>query len=147
MNAETPTLHISDHAVVRYLERHKGVNIDDIKARAAKQPYDCSTDSRLLSYMRNHCGIDTDAIRREIRSPLVLAAFAAGAVSIGLPGGLKLIIKDASVVTVSYDKFRNPMRFALRKNQHRGIRDRWQCRGNPKKRGLSYGHFERVQDE
>lgn len=114
-----PAHMISVHAVLRYIERVMGVDLDEV--RTAMKAADRATvfaDGAILAYLEKHRKIVAERVRDLMMTPLVLAAIRGGATRVR-DGGWWFIIEEKTVVTVVPE--RNPYRRSHRskpKYQH-----------------------------
>ncbi len=86
---------VTDHALLRYLERVEG--FDTSTAKANLPPY--AGDRDVLEWLRDYAGLNIEAKRKAIVTPKLLAAIAAGAKSVGI-GPARYMIRGPVVATV-----------------------------------------------
>jgi hypothetical protein len=86
---------VTQHAMVRYLERKHGRNIKALCRAAFK-----AGDAAVLKQMVAVHGLDIAALKAEILTPPVLAAMAAGAKAIR-HDGVRFVFQNHCVVTVT----------------------------------------------
>ena len=95
-----PAHMISAHAVLRYIERVMGVDLDEVRAAMkAADPAATFADSAMLVYLENERKIVAAKVRDRMMTPLVLAAIRGGATRVRADGWW-FIIEDRTVVTV-----------------------------------------------
>lgn len=121
------TAWITDHALLRYLERVEGLDVRGARAQAARERgVPDATDTQVLGRLVLD-GVDIEAYRRSLLTPKVRAAISVGAKSV-VCGDHRFIIRDRSVVTTA--PFRAPkhgLRPVLRKGQARAMREEGRC--------------------
>lgn len=84
---------ITDHAVIRFLERHDGFDLRSVRTLVGRR------DGDALAYLAVRCGIDVGAVRRRMLTPHVAAGLRLGASSV-VVGSVRLVIANGRVVTV-----------------------------------------------
>lgn len=87
---------ITDHAVVRFLERHDGLDLGAVRLACGGA---LAADMVILDHLAAHAGLDVGAVRRRILTPTVRTALAMGAAGVRM-GHVRLVITDGRVVTV-----------------------------------------------
>lgn len=104
-----PAHAISAHAVLRYIERAMGVDMDEVRAaiKAADPAAVVTSDGAILAYLEKHRKIAAERVRDHMMTPLVLAAIRGGAKRVR-DGGWWFMIEGRTVVTVVSS--RNPHR-------------------------------------
>jgi hypothetical protein len=113
---------ISDHALLRYLERACKINMNTIRMRAVRMGCYADSDSFLLAFLKSQMGIDVDGVRRRLAaSPEIQKAIASGASAVRLKG-ITFRIRNGTVVTTIGRDERARMRPKLRRNQYRALR-------------------------
>lgn len=95
MNGE---VYISDHAVVRWLERHDGLDLAPIRARLRANGQH-PTDAAVLVMLKHARQIDADRVRRRMATPALEVAVRCGATAVRVDG-VRVVIVDGRVVTV-----------------------------------------------
>jgi hypothetical protein len=114
-----PAHTISTHAVLRYVERVMGIDLDQIRRdMKAADPAAVFADGAVLAHMEKHGKIVVEKVRKHMMTPLVLAAIRSGATRVRSEGWW-FIIEEKTVVTVVSE--RNPYRRSHRskpKYQH-----------------------------
>jgi len=100
---------VSDHAVLRWIERVDGVDLSAIRVEMRKAAISPSTwrpaesaaysSAQVLGYLRRARGFDFEAIRKKIAA-LSHAAFEVGAAHLILPGGVTVIFGTHGVQTI-----------------------------------------------
>lgn len=94
---------VSDHAVIRWLERIEGRNIDKVyeEALIVTGAYP-ETEEDLLRYMQNYHRLDIRAVRRRIATPEVLQLIDMGANDIPIKNRrFRLRVRDGKITTIS----------------------------------------------
>lgn len=121
MNRNHP--YITDHALLRYFERVKGMDVR--RARAALG--DGAKDRHVLASLAAS-GINIESYRRKLLTPKVLAAIAVGAKSV-VCGAHRFIIRDGMVVTTAPNNGAalKPLRPVMKKGQARALREEERC--------------------
>lgn len=96
-----PAHAISAHAVLRYIERVMGVDMDEVRAamKAADPAAVVTSDGAVLLYLEKHRKIVAERVRDHMMTPLVLAAIRGGAKRVR-EGGWWLMIEGGTVTTV-----------------------------------------------
>ena len=115
---------ITDHAMLRYLERICGLNIRDIKQKAKKLKYALTSDSHVLAFIKKQENIDVDAMRERLLTPQLKTALAMDAKSIKIDGMI-MVLHGGRVMTLyrhGHVKDRLSLRPALKRGQFAGIR-------------------------
>ena len=88
---------VTDHAVVRWLERHDGVDLTEARQVVGE----LAPDGHLLRYLEQHEGYNIAAIRERICSPAVLVAIGCGATGVR-NDRVRLVITDGKVITIKF---------------------------------------------
>lgn len=89
-----PTVVVSDHALVRYLERVKGVDVEGARARLCPG----ATNRILIAHLQQSAGIDIAAARAEIVA--ITGVPAALGATVVARDGYPYLISDYTVTTV-----------------------------------------------
>lgn len=87
---------VSDHAVVRFLERHDGRDLTSVRAACGGAD---AHDVAILDHLAAHEGLNVAYVRRRILTPTVRTALGMGAAGVRM-GHVRLIIVNGRVVTV-----------------------------------------------
>lgn len=87
---------VSDHAVVRFLERHDGLDLSQARAACGGPT---AHDIAILDHLAVHEGLDIASVRRRILTPVVRTALSMGAAGVRM-GRIRLVIISGTVVTV-----------------------------------------------
>lgn len=90
---------ITDHAMMRYLERICGLNIRDLKMKAKKLGYAITTDAHFLAFVQKEEKIDVNRMRENLVTPELKAALAMDARTIRLDG-IVMILRAGRVMTL-----------------------------------------------
>lgn len=93
----TSSVVVTNHAVVRWIERHDGIDLSEVRA-AVGGGSGRDVDAAILAALAAG-GIDPHAVRRRILTPAVLLAVRSGACSVRV-GGVRLVIADGRIITV-----------------------------------------------
>lgn len=124
MLAKTPA--ISDHAVLRYLERVRGLDVDELWRVCGGNPKHMPNDHEVVCWLDRH-GHNVEFVRASMLTGQVKAAIACGAKSVVI-GDHRFIIRNSVVVTVAPLTDFRAMRPCLRKGAARAKRDRHEGR-------------------
>lgn len=100
---------ISDHALLRYLQRVKGVDV----AQYRRMAHGGASDYHILQAIERVTGCDIEALRGRLLTPSVQAAVNIGAAGVVI-GGARFKIKAGKVVTAFSQDF---VRGASRQNR------------------------------
>lgn len=112
---------ISNHALLRYLERVSRLDMKTIKKRAAKMGYVVDRDVYMLAFMRDHMGIDVDGVRNRLsNSKEIQRALSMKAQAVRW-NGIVFRLRDGIVVTTICPEELKRMRPNLRRNQRRAL--------------------------
>lgn len=66
---------VTAHAVVRFLERERGVDMEEVRALVRRRPGTAlATDQDVLQYLSRDVGISISSVRSAILTPALLAA-------------------------------------------------------------------------
>lgn len=87
---------LSNHAIVRYLERAYGVNIKTVESEIQS---DDVTDSDILHYLDDVYGIDIKSIRKEMLPPDIRTAIDILEEGIYTFGNIQYIVEHKMVIT------------------------------------------------
>jgi hypothetical protein len=90
---------ITAHAVVRYLERICGADLDVARGVLINQGRDPEDDRAVIDVARTYLGIDVQAAEDAMQTEAVARAVRLGATSVRI-GKARLVIRDGRVVTV-----------------------------------------------
>jgi hypothetical protein len=115
---------ITDHAMLRYLERVCGMSIRDIKRKAVNMGYVITSDGHLLAFIRKNENVNVEALRNSIVTPELQAALAVGAKTIKIDGTM-FILHDGHVITLykqAHVQNRGSLRPVLKRGQFAGIK-------------------------
>lgn len=113
---------ITDHALLRYLERVKGLDVARARAPRSKKTGRPLNDHEVLKRLEKS-GLDIESIRHSLLTPNVSAAIAVGAKSV-VCGDHRFVIRNSVVVTTAPVTELRAMRPCLRKGQARGLREK-----------------------
>lgn len=109
--------YVTDHACLRWLERHEGMDVDgfrrDLAAIEDIQP-EKVTDCALLEWVLTYRGLQRDDVVATLTPPLVRRAWRAGAKRCGLEN-LTLVFENDFIVTVVEGRYARK-----RRTVHRG---------------------------
>jgi carbonic anhydrase len=95
-----PAHAISTHAVLRYVERVMGVDLDRVRAAMkTTDPAAAVADGAILAHLEKERKIVVEKVRELMMTPLVMAAIRGGATRVRSDGWW-FIIEDKTVVTV-----------------------------------------------
>jgi len=83
-------LHVTEHALLKYLERFKGVDVETIRRETGEKDW-----NTLLYCVQKESGYDLDEVRKEILAPLT--TYREGD---NLRDGINYVVKGKDVVTV-----------------------------------------------
>ncbi len=89
---------VSDHAIIRWLERVEGCDLDWVREDLRKSGRFADSDTQVLTYLRDKVGLDIADIEARILTPVVRAGIAAGSRTIRV-GNVCLEIADGCMVT------------------------------------------------
>ena len=111
------TLTISAHAIIRWLERVEGLDLEPYRA-AILECAGAVTDGTLIDLIKADIGATRiNAARAALSTPEIAAAVAAGAVSLAI-GAVTIIIKNGNVVTVKPRALNAPTKPFNRENNY-----------------------------
>lgn len=89
-------VHITYHAVVRFLERHDGFDLTAIREVLGAHP---DLDTEILRILSETKGLNVAAVRKRMITPALHTAVACGASGLRM-GRVRFVIQDGIVVTV-----------------------------------------------
>jgi hypothetical protein len=93
------TPHVSAHALVRWLERVKRVDIEAVRARMITAGIPQPVDGGIITFLQDAKEIDRAAIEAEILTEITRTGIELGACGIRR-AGLRLVLRGSCVVTV-----------------------------------------------
>lgn len=93
---------VSDHAIVRWLERVDGMDMMKVREEAKiVAGYYPETDAALLSYMRRHHRLDIRGLRRKIATRETLQMIEAGVHHVAVENRrFRLVVLNGTITTV-----------------------------------------------
>jgi hypothetical protein len=94
----TARAYITDHAVVRWLERHDGIDLAGIRA-ALRAEGQFASDGAVLARLKRDRGISADSVRSRMATPTLDIAVRSGASGVRTQG-VRMVIVGGHVVTV-----------------------------------------------
>jgi hypothetical protein len=115
--------YVTTHAVIRYLQRERGIDLRAIQremAAAGVHGRDVENEEKMLAFMEQKYRIVANQIRAALLTPTVITAIKAGVFRIRW-NHLTLVIKGFAVVTV-LDKNQSKTMYGKSKIKARGRR-------------------------
>lgn len=73
---------ITDHAILRWLERAKGIDVEGIKQQMRQDGFGerkLRNDSRVLKYIVDKTGLNIGLVKQAMLTPIVITALSVGA--------------------------------------------------------------------
>lgn len=99
---------VSDHALVRYVQRVCGLDMDTIQKKMWMARLDPGDDSHVLRFLQDRFGLDIEGLRREALPPFVMASakFADGSPVNVRYGGNIYVFRDGTLVTILFGRMK-----------------------------------------
>lgn len=110
---------ITDHALLRYLERVEGIDVEQAR-RQASSPKRPANDHEVIAWLSTYGQHDLQAMRDSLVTPQLKMAIQAGARVVNR-GDYRYVIRSSVVVTIKTGDWRR-MRPRLRKGAARQLR-------------------------
>ena len=109
---------MTDHAVVRWLERVERINLGSIVSAYVDEHGEQPKDWELLNYIEDRWGLSRDDVEKSVVSPSMRMAASCGVCHIRADGFL-FILRDGRVVTISPLGIRPRLGQSKKQRKHR----------------------------
>lgn len=92
---------MTDHAILRWLERVEGVDLDPIVGMYVEQRGETPVEWQLLDFVEQITGLTRDDIERSVLTPAMRVAARCGASRFRCGNRHAMIVRDGRVITVA----------------------------------------------